>query len=101
MVLSVPNTFEAIIGMSTVTALLMRAKLHFSPRLERIPNLAIYLLGTVVVGTYVLTQEFKLHDLGGRNVYDPYDVAASILGLVGMFLLFWRYGILERVSRAS
>ena len=99
-VLSAPNTFEAIIGMSTVTALLMRAKL-FSPRLEGIPNLAIYLLATVVAGIYVLTQEFKLHDLGGRNVYDPYDVVASIVGLVGTLLLFWRYGFLERVSRAS
>ena len=100
MVLSAPNTFEAIIGMSTVAALLMRAKL-FSPRFRGHPESYDLSLSDGCDGDYVLTQEFKLHDLGGRNVYDPYDVVASIVGLVGTLLCFWRYGFLERVGRAS
>lgn len=100
-VLSVPNTFEAIIGMSNVVGLLMAAKLYFSPRFDGIPTLALYLFATVLAGTYVLTQEFKLHNMGGRNTYDPYDVVASIIGIVGMLLVFWRYGVLERVSKSA
>ena len=46
----------------------------------------------------MLTQEFKLHNLGGNNVYDPYDVVASIVGLVGMFWLVSRFGVLKGAS---
>lgn len=49
----------------------------------------------------MLTQEFELHNLGGNNVYDPNDVAASIIGLVGMLLVFSRFGIIEQVDRAA
>lgn len=96
LVLSIPNTFEAVLGMCVVAGQLMVVKLYFSPRFDGIPNLGVYLLATFLAGTYVLTQEFKLHHLGGRNTYDPYDVVASIVGLVGMLLVLWRYGILER-----
>ena len=101
LVFSIPNTFEAIIGMSNIAGLLMVAKLYFRPRFDGIPNLALYLLATVLVGTYVLTQEFRLHDLGGRNAYDPYDAVASIIGIVGTLLVLWRYGILERASGSA
>ena len=100
-VLSIPNTFEAIIGMSNVAGLLMTAKLYFSPRFDSIPNLALYLLATALAGTYVLTQEFKIHNLGGRNIYDPYDVAASIIGIIGMLLVFLRYRVLDCINRSG
>ena len=100
-VLSLPNAFEAIIGMSMSAGLLLAAKLRFSPRFDWIPNLLIYLLATLVTAVYVLTQEYELHNLGGNNVYDPYDVAASIIGLVGMLLVFSRFGIIEQVDRAA
>ena len=100
-VLSIPNTCEAIIGMSMLTGLLLFAKFRLRPRLDRIPDLAIYLLATLVTGTYVLTQEFRLHNLGGNNVYDPYDVAASVIGLVGMLLLFIRFGVIEPAGKGA
>ena len=100
-VLSIPNTFEAIIGMSIVASLLMAAKLYFSPRFDRIPNFALYFLATVLVGTYVLTQEFNLHSLGGKNTFDPYDVVSSIIGIVVMMLLFWLYGIVEHATGSA
>lgn len=100
-VLSLPNTCEAIIGMSMSAGLLLAAKLRFSPRFDWIPNLLIYLLATLVTAVYVLTQEYELHNLGGNNVYDPYDVAASIIGLIGMLLVFSRFGIIEQVDRAA
>ena len=100
-VLSIPNTFEAIFGLGNVAGLLLIAKQYLSPRFDGIPNQAIYLLATALAGTYVLTQEFKLHHLGGRNTYDPYDVAASIVGIVGMLCVLWRYGLLEQTSTAA
>ncbi|MEP2447184.1 MAG: hypothetical protein ABJI69_08145 [Balneola sp.] len=35
----------------------------------------------------------KFHNLGGRNVYDPNDVVASIIGLVFVFIMLNAYGI--------
>lgn len=81
--------------MINVAGILILVKLYFRPRLEGVPNFAIYLLATLLAGTYVLTQEFKLHNLGGRNVYDPYDALASIIGIVGMLLVLVRYGVLD------
>ena len=101
LVFSIPNTFEAIIDMSNIAGLLMVAKLYFRPRFDGIPNLTLYLLATVLAGTYVLTQEFRLNDLGGRNACNPYDVVASIIGILGMLLVLWRYWIVEHVSASA
>ena len=100
-VLSLPNTCEAIIGMSMSAGLLFAAKLRFSPRFDWIPDILIYLLATLVTAGYVLTQEYELHNLGENNVYDPYDVAASFIGLVGMLLVFSRFGIVGQVDRVT
>jgi len=100
-VLSLPNTCEAIIGMSMSAGLLLAAKHRFSPRFDRIPDLWVYLLATLVTAVYVLTQEYEFHNLGGNNVYDPHDVAASFIGLVGMLLVFLRFGIVKQVDRVT
>ena len=48
------------------------------------------------IATYVLSQELKLHNVGGNNVYDPNDVAASILGLVVVNLMLIRFGFIAQ-----
>jgi hypothetical protein len=45
-------------------------------------NLILYLLAVTFAGIYVITQELKIHNLGGQNIYDPNDVVFSILGLI-------------------
>ena len=92
---SLPNACEAVFGVGNAAVLLMLLKQRTSPRWDRVPDLAVYALATLGAGIYVLTQEFKLHNLGGNNVYDPYDVVASIVGLVGMFWLVTRFGLLD------
>ena len=92
-VLSVPNTIESIFGMSLVGGILMVARQRFYGSVGSVTRLAVYLVTLVLVGMYVLTQEFKLHNLGGNNVYDPNDVIASVVGMIVMFVLFVRFGI--------
>lgn len=47
----------------------------------------VYLLATIGCAIYVITQEFKLHNLGGNNVFDINDVLFSIIGLVIAYLI--------------
>ncbi len=37
---------------------------------------------TIVAALYVVTQELNWYTVTRENVYDPYDVIASILGLI-------------------
>ena len=86
-VLSLPNFFEGVIGVITITALglYFLGSRGIGPRKEW-----IYFFALVFSAIYTLTQEFKLHNLGGNNVYDPYDVLFSVIGLVtGFLLMHW------------
>jgi phosphatidylserine synthase len=50
----------------------------------------VYILAFFMAGVYVLLQEFKIHNLGGNNVFNSTDVFFSILGLVvSIFLLYY------------
>lgn len=95
-VLSLPNTIETIFGMGIVGAALAVILEKLKPRFGEVPDLAIYISTLILAGAFVLTQEFKLHNLGGRNVFDPNDAVASVIGLTLMFILFVRFGILEK-----
>jgi len=91
---SSPNLIEAVMGMTTVAVLLLLARERLGRRWAQASDAAVYAATAFLAGTYVLTQEFKLHDLGGRNVYDPLDAVASCVGVGLMWLLFLRCGVL-------
>ena len=93
--LSSPNLVEAIVGTTNVAVLLLLARRHLGQRWAAVSDSAVYTTAALLAATFVLTQEFKLHDLGGRNVYDPLDAVASGIGVVAMWLLFHRYGVLK------
>ena len=59
---------------------------------------SVYLIATFLAGVYVLSQEVKWHNLGGNNVYDPYDVVASLIGLVVINRIFSHFGFLDKAS---
>jgi len=83
--LSFPNFCEAIIGVLTVTMI----GLVLTKRLK-IRNQTIYIIATILAAIFVITQEVKIHNLGGNNIYDPYDVVFSIIGLiVGFLIISW------------
>ncbi|WGD33984.1 hypothetical protein [Olleya sp. YS] len=79
--LSFPNFFEAIIGTLTLTGLglIVNDKLN---RRYQIRTRSIYILAVILAGIYVLTQELKIHNLGGNNVFDINDLIFSFVGLI-------------------
>ncbi len=81
-VLSFSNFCEAIVGTMTVTYLCLVLNYRFLSPMSRVKESIIYVAATVLAGVYVILQEFKIHNLGGENVYEPYDVLFSIIGLV-------------------
>lgn len=83
--LSFPNFCEGVIGVLTVTMI----GLYVNRKLQ-LKNELIYLLATLLAAVYVITQELKIHNLGGNNIYDLNDVIFSIIGLVFGFFVVWR-----------
>lgn len=79
-VLSFPNLCEAILGTLLLTniALVVNTKWF---KEYRIKTFFIYPTVVLLAAIYVITQELKIHNLGGRNVYDLNDVLFSIIGL--------------------
>lgn len=86
-VLSFPNLCEAVVGTLVVTYIGLVLNNKFLQPSVRLKNAHIYSMATILAGVYVILQEFKIHNLGGRNVYDPYDVLFSIIGLFMSYLL--------------
>lgn len=58
----------------------------------------IYNTAVSLASIYVITQEFKIHNLGGTNIYDPNDVIASIIGLVFIWSLMNLRGFWQRTE---
>ncbi|MDY8137357.1 hypothetical protein [Aquimarina sp. 2201CG5-10] len=79
---SFPNLCEAIIGTFTLTAIGLILNKKWRKPASQLKEQTIYLLAVILAGIYVITQEFKLHNLGGKNIYDPMDVLFSIIGLI-------------------
>ncbi len=82
--LSLPNLFEGILGVLILTALGLTLT-----RNKNIKHNYIYILAIIFAAIYVITQEFKIHNLGGKNVYDSNDVLFSLIGLfIGTIIVF-------------
>ena len=92
LVYSWPNFIEAIAGTILLTGIAFALKNHFHEQLGGVRDASIYWFGALTAGCYVITQELMLHHLGGKNVYDPFDVLASIIGLMLTNWLMRRYG---------
>ena len=90
-VLSLPNFCEAILGTLLLTGILMQLRLYL-PKPNKMKNSLIYLAAVAISSVYVISQELEFHNLGGNNVYDPYDIMASIIGLLMTFLIVKRFG---------
>ena len=91
-VLSVPNFLEAIAGSMLLCNLALAGRHRNYVGIRAFSNQQIYCAAVVVTAIYVVSQEFKLHNLGGANVYDPFDVVFSV---VGLFLAYWLLQILK------
>ena len=63
-----------------------------------IKDINIRILAVVIATIYVISQELKFHNLGGNNVYDPYDLIASITGLMGTFVVIQIFGFVYKLG---
>ncbi len=91
-VFSIPNLIEAILGTIILTAILLQLRQYSN---KKIKDSSIYLIAVSISSLYVISQELKFHNLGGNNVYDPYDLIASILGLLLIFMIIKKYGFMD------
>ena len=89
---SLPNLSEAIIGTLLLTGIGFELRARSSGRLGDLSDTVVYLLAIVAAGVYVLSQELKFHNLGGNNIYDPWDLLFSIVGLAVKGIVLGRYG---------
>ena len=92
---SIPNLIEAIIGTLILTGILLQVRQYFHKQLGAIKVTYIHILAVSIASIYVISQELKFHNLGGNNVYDPYDLVASVIGLVGTFGLIQLFGFTD------
>ncbi|WP_299557197.1 hypothetical protein [Seonamhaeicola sp.] len=97
-VLSVPNLAEAIIGTLLLTGLLFQLRPYFNQRLRALKDTYIHLAAVGIAGVYGISQEYKWHNIGGNNVFDIYDVMASIIGLVIAFGLLQKFGFIDKTE---
>lgn len=90
---SFPNYVEAYLGTFTIVVFLTIAKLKNLSWIKDLSDITIYTFSTIFAGIFVITQEMKVHNLGGENIYDFNDVIASIIGLTIIFIMLNIYGI--------
>ncbi len=82
--LSLPNFFEGFLGVTVLTGIGLFFNQH-----RKIKTNYIYILALFFTAIYVFTQELKIHNLGGNNVYDRNDMLFSFIGLtIGGLLIF-------------
>ena len=97
-VFSIPNLIEGIIGTLILTGILLQVRQYFNEKIGHIKDTYIYLMAVGLSSVYVISQEFKFHNLGGNNVYDLYDVIASIIGLTMTFGIIQVFGFTEKIE---
>lgn len=86
-VLSFPNLCEAVLGGLLLTNIGLVVKYKFLKKHSNITKNHIYLFAVLVTAIYTLLQEFKIHNLGGNNVYDPFDILFSVIGLIAVYFI--------------
>ena len=96
---SIPNLLEAIIGTLILTGILLQIRQSFNEKMGTIKDINIRILAVVMATIYVISQELKFHNLGGNNVYDPYDLIASITGLIGTFVVIQIFGFVYKLEK--
>lgn len=86
-VLSFPNFCEAIVGTLSLTYIGLFLNNKFYSSSNNANGVFFYTLVTLIAGIFIITQELNYHSLGGENVYDPYDILFSLIGLITSYLI--------------
>ena len=97
-VYSIPNLIEAIVGTLILTGIFLQLRQNLHKKLGNIKDTYVHTLAVSISSAYVISQEIKFHSLGGNNVYDPYDLIASIIGLVIAFGIIQVFGFADKIE---
>lgn len=84
---SYANFCEAIIGVCAIAFIGLYVYRRWVVDEKRAHVWTLYIGATILAAIYVILQECKIHNLGGNNVYDPFDVVFSIIGLLAAFAI--------------
>ncbi len=87
---SFPNFAEGVVGFLIVAMLLTMITANGGKAARLLTFHRICIGAFLAAAIYVIAQEVGLHDLGGAQVYDPYDVGFSIAGLLVGLAVFVR-----------
>jgi hypothetical protein len=90
---SLPNLVEAMLGTIIIAGILLDIWRRVAgPRIYS-DCTTIYAVATVIAGLFVISSEVNWIRFRGPNVYDPKDLAASVLGLFLIYFLLARFGL--------
>jgi len=91
-VLSYPNFCEAVAGTIMLFFFLLIINSKFKRKKFKLQEKYMPYVSVLIAGIYVLLQEFKVHNLGGNNVFDIYDVIFSLVGLITILCILIHIG---------
>lgn len=91
---SLPNFVEAIIGTIDLVILWEIWK-RLSGAGHRVADAIVYAIATFIAGLFVISSELNWIQFRGPNVIDPFDIIASILGLILIHRLLVRFGFAD------
>ena len=92
-VYSLPNLVEAILGTITIAGILLDIRLRVAGTVSYSDCTTVYAIATVIAGLFVIASEVNLIRFRGPNIYDLYDLVASVLGLFLVYFLLTRFGL--------
>ena len=90
---SLPNLVEAIVGTIWIAGTLLDIWRRVGGPRFYLDCTYIYKVATVIAGLFVILSEVNWIRFRGPNVYDPNDLAASVLGLFLVYFLLVRFGL--------
>ena len=95
---SLPNLVEAVVGTVTLAGMLMSLRDNSESLARWLTDIRLYFGATIMAAAFVVPQELNWINLDGNSVYDHYDTAASILGLIAINRILAHYGLVTRRS---
>ena len=96
---SLPNFIEGIVGTMLLAGIGLSIRILSRPNQVNLESKLFFNVVSLVAATYVITQELNWYNISRANVYDPYDIVASILGLILINRLLIFGGMLNRLQR--
>ena len=98
---SFPNFLEGIIGSISLSGLGLWFKNRKGTWSRESETPAFFNWIAIIAAVYVITQELNWYTITRENIADPYDVVASILGVVLINRILISVGLLAYTNNAG